>query len=101
MPVTSMAMERVRREVQLPPDWGPETFEQALSSFVKMYGHRPMVILGGPATLARFCRHYERSIEVAYGGSPRYEGIPLHAAILQPDVVAFEGEVDEEIMGDW
>lgn len=94
-------MERVRREVTLPRCWSVEDFERALASFVQLYGRRPAVILGSPATVERFCRHFEGNPEVAYVGSPRFEGIPLRAAILPPDVIAFEGEVDEEIMGDW
>ncbi|HVA38639.1 MAG TPA: hypothetical protein VNJ51_13615 [Candidatus Dormibacteraeota bacterium] len=96
-----MAMERVRREVRLPDAWSVEDFERALHRFVELYGRRPEIIFGAPAVLERFCRYYERSPERAYGGSPQFEGIPLHAAILPPDVVAFEGEVDEEILGDW
>jgi len=94
-------MERVRREVRLPPAWDVKDFERALASFMRLYGRRPALILGSPAIVERFCRHFEGNPEAAYSGAPRFEGIPLHAAILPPDVIAFEGEIDEEILGDW
>jgi hypothetical protein len=31
----------------------------------------------------------------------RYEGIPVSSAILAPGTIVFEGQVDEDRMGDW
>ena len=54
-----------------------------------------------PDVLARFAALTGRSPDDALQRSLRYEGVPVGAAILAPGTVVFEGEVDEERMGDW
>lgn len=66
-----------------------------------MYHVRPNRVLCSPDVLERFCSLFERSVDVAHTHEVRYEGILLVAAIMPPGMVAFEGEVDEERMGDW
>lgn len=53
--------------------------------------------------LAHYCALFERSADAAHARAAqiRYDGIPLAAAVLPGGTVAFEGEVDEERMGDW
>ncbi len=79
----------------------PTEFERAFTKFRQMYHVRPSRVLCSPDVLERYCSLFERSVEVAHAREVRYEGILLSAAILPPGVVAFEGEVDEERMGDW
>lgn len=66
-----------------------------------MYHVRPNRVLCSPDVLERFCSLFEDSAGVAHSGEVRYEGILLCAAVLPPGMVAFEGAVDEERMGDW
>jgi hypothetical protein len=42
-----------------------------------------------------------RSPEDAMNRDLRYDGVPVVSAILAPGTIVFEGEVDEERMGDW
>jgi hypothetical protein len=51
----------------------------------------------------RFCELFDDSSEAAllHSGRQLFFGVPLAAAILAPGTIAFEGEVDEEKMGDW
>jgi hypothetical protein len=51
--------------------------------------------------LDRFATLFEGDDVAASGRTLRYSGVPLAAAILAPGTVAFEGEVDENRMGDW
>ncbi|GAC1388146.1 MAG: hypothetical protein NVSMB31_01640 [Vulcanimicrobiaceae bacterium] len=94
-------LEHVRREVRLGRQFTPAEFERAFSKFRQMYQVRPVRVLCSPDVLERFCALFERSVDVAHSREIRYEGIPLCAAILSPGMVAFEGDVDEERMGDW
>jgi hypothetical protein len=59
--------------------------------------------LCAPDVFARYCELFERDGEAAHRLSTRarFEDVPLVAAVLKPGVVVFEGEVDEERMGDW
>jgi len=66
-----------------------------------MYHVRSNRVLCSPDVLQRYCSLFERCVDVAHAREVRYEGILLCAAILPPGMVAFEGEVDEERMGDW
>ena len=66
-----------------------------------MYHVRPSRVLCSPDVLERYCALFERSVDVAHSRDVRYEGVPLAAAILPAGMVAFEGDVDEERMGDW
>ncbi|MBV8246191.1 MAG: hypothetical protein JOZ38_09745 [Candidatus Eremiobacteraeota bacterium] len=62
---------------------------------------RPSRVLCSPDVLERYCTVYERSADVAHSREVRHEGILLTAAIMPPGMVAFEGDVDSERMGDW
>ena len=54
-----------------------------------------------PDVLERFTVLFEGGDPAASARALRYSGVPLAAAILAPGTVAFEGEVDEDRMGDW
>jgi hypothetical protein len=96
-------VEFVRKEVHLGSAFSTQTFEGAFAQFRRMYNVAPLRAVCSPDVLARFCALYERSPEVAHKHSTRvrYEGVPLVAAIMAPGTIAFEGEVDENRMGDW
>jgi hypothetical protein len=96
-------MESVRYEVHLGTDFSREAFADAFEQFRRLYHVRPHRVLGSPNMLARYCEIFERSVDVAHLHSSRlsFEGVPLVAAIAVPGTIAFEGEVDEERMGDW
>ncbi|HTV74436.1 MAG TPA: hypothetical protein VME66_12140 [Candidatus Acidoferrales bacterium] len=96
-------MEFVRKEVYLGPMFSAQAFESAFAQFRSLYNVVPLRAVCSPDVLARFCALYERSPESAHLHSTRlrYEGVPLVAAILAPGTIAFEGEVDENRMGDW
>lgn len=96
-------MENVRSEVNLGTTFSASDFERAFTQFRELYNVRPHRVVCAPDVLARYCALYERDLEIAHLHSARilFEGVPLVAAILAPGTVAFEGEVDEERMGDW
>lgn len=96
-------LERVRREVRLGRNFDVAAFERAFATFNEFYNVVPQRALCAPDVLSRFCELFEASVERAHEHSARlrYSGVPLVAAILAPGVIAFEGEVDEERMGDW
>jgi hypothetical protein len=98
-----LLLEHVRREELLGPSYGPAEFADAFRRFVELYNVRPTRVICAPDVLQRFCSLFERSPDVAHRHSTslRYEGVPVVAAILAPGTIAFEGEVDEERMGDW
>ena len=68
-----------------------------------MYNVAPNRAFCSPDVLSRFCELYEASGDRALEHSARlrYDGVPLVAGILAPGIIAFEGEVDEDRMGDW
>lgn len=77
-------------------------FEDAFAGFRRLYHVRPERLLCAPDALARFASLFSRSVEDAHAGHAlRYDGIPLQSAILKPGTIVFEGDVDEERMGDW
>jgi hypothetical protein len=96
-------VEFVRKEVYLGPAFSAPTFEAAFAQFRSMYNVAPLRAVCSPDVLARFCELYERSGAVAHLHSTRlqYEGVPLVAAIMAAGTIAFEGEVEENRMGDW
>ncbi len=77
------------------------TFEAAFARFRALYHIRPERVLCAPDVLARWATLYARSADDAHARDLRYDGIPLAAAIIAPGTIVFEGEVDEERMGDW
>jgi len=91
----------VRRETRLTRDFLAPEFEGAFEAFRSLYQVRPNRVCCSPDILVRYCAVFERSVQYAHSRQIRYQGIPMHAAILPPGIVAFEGEVDEERMGDW
>ncbi len=44
---------------------------------------------------------YARSSDDALSRRLFYAGIPLESAVFAPGTIVFEGDVDEERMGDW
>ncbi len=96
-------LERVRREVRIGREFSADEFGAAFASFRQTYNVAPQRALCAPDVLARFCELFERSAGSVHRHSLRlrYEGVPLVAALVAPGTVAFEGEVDEERMGDW
>ena len=78
-------------------------FERAFEGFVELYNVAPLQVLCAPDVLARFCALYEGSADVAHlhSSRPAFRGVPLAASVLAAGTLAFEGEVDEERMGDW
>ncbi|MBV9271419.1 MAG: hypothetical protein JO165_10005 [Candidatus Eremiobacteraeota bacterium] len=76
-------------------------FERAFASFQQMYHVVPRRIMCSPDVLARFCTIFEASPDEAHRRDLRFRGTPVEAAILAPGIIALEGEVDEDRMGDW
>jgi hypothetical protein len=95
-------LERVRWTVRLGDRFDASAFERAFARFRQLYHVRPERVLCAPDVLTRYAQLFARSIEDAHAGHAlRFDGIPLHGAILAPGTSVFEGEVDEERMGDW
>jgi hypothetical protein len=93
-------LEHVRREVRLGRHFGPAEFERAFRSFQQLYQVRPLRVLCSPDVLDRYCEIYEESGE-AHRREVVFDGVRVTAAIMPPGMVAFEGEVDQDRMGDW
>lgn len=79
---------------------GPQ-FDVALAGFRRLYNVAPVRVLCAPDALTRFAALTGTSADDALLRELRYEGLPVVSAILAPGTVVFEGEVDEERMGDW
>jgi hypothetical protein len=96
-------LEVVRREFAIGRYFSARTFGEAFAAFRQTYNVAPLRALCAPDVFARYCELFEGSANAAHRHSTRarFEGVPLEAAVLPPGVVAFEGEVDEERMGDW
>jgi len=58
-------------------------------------------VLCAPDVLGRLAALTARSSDDAMSRVLRYEGIAVASAILAPGTIVFEGQVDEERMGDW
>lgn len=76
-------------------------FDDALAGFRRLYNVAPARVLCAPDVLARFSALTGRSADDALVHALRYEGLPVVSAVLAPGTIVFEGEVDEERMGDW
>lgn len=100
-PEEAHPLERVQRELHLRDRFSAGDFEGAFESFVQTYNVPPRVARCSPDVLERFCRLYERGGDAARRREVRFRGIPVYAAVLPPCTVVFEGEVDEDRMGDW
>ncbi len=58
-------------------------------------------MLCAPDVLQRYAALYGRSADDALSRRLRFEGIAVESAIVPPGTLVFEGDVDEERMGDW
>ena len=76
-------------------------FLRALTSFRQLYNVPPSVVRCSPDVLDRYGALFARAGETAHAARLFHEGIPLVAAVLPPGTIAFEGDVDENRMGDW
>jgi hypothetical protein len=76
-------------------------FERAFRGFRELYNADPKAIQCSPDVLERFAALFEGGDPAASARALRYGGVPLAAAVLAPGTAAFEGEVDEDRMGDW
>ena len=76
-------------------------FERALAGFRRLYNVAPERVLCAPDVLGRFAALMGRSEDDAHQRSLRYDGLPVVSAVLAPGTIVFEGDVDEERMGDW
>jgi hypothetical protein len=95
------ALERVRWTAALGAAFDEDDFEAAFARFRQLYHVRPERVLCAPDVLGRWAGLYARTADDALARDLRYDGIPLLAAIVAPGTIVFEGEVDEERMGDW
>jgi hypothetical protein len=95
------SLERVRREIVLEARFGASEFVRAYESFVQTYNVAPHVARCSPDVLDRYCRLFELGDEAARQREVRFRDVPVFAAILPSGTVVFEGEVDEDRMGDW
>lgn len=91
----------MRREVRLGRQFSTAEFERAFASFAELYSVKPQRVACSPDVLQRYCALFGDSIEDAHRRELQYGGIPLVASVLSPGMIAFEGEVDEDRMGDW
>ncbi len=69
--------------------------------FRRLYHVRPDRVLCAPNVLQRLAELVARSADDALARRLRFEGIPLESAVVPPGTIVFEGDVDEERMGDW
>jgi hypothetical protein len=95
------ALERVRWTVTLGGKYDADDFEIALRGFRRLYNVAPQRVLCAPDVLVRFAALHAHSSEDALRRELLHAGLPVVSAILAPGTVVFEGEVDEERMGDW
>lgn len=100
-PPEELSLEHVRREVRLGSQFDAEAFERAFDRFAQTYNVPPTLARCSPDVLERYCRLFEQNADVARIREVRFRGIPVYAAVLPSGIVAFEGEVDEDRMGDW
>ena len=95
------ALERVRWTVSLGAAFDVDALERAFAGFRRLYNVAPERVLCAPDVLGRLSALTARSADDAMSRDLRYEGIAVASAILAPGTIVFEGEVDEERMGDW
>jgi hypothetical protein len=82
-------------------DYDEEAFAAALHRFRQLYNVAPQRVLCAPDVLIRFAALHAPSGEDALRRALLHAGLPVVSAILAPGTIVFEGEVDEERMGDW
>ncbi len=78
-----------------------DAFAGAFTRFRQLYHVRPLRVLCAPDVLSRYAAVFARTADDAHRCDLRHDGIPLVSAVLAPGIIVFEGEVDEERMGDW
>jgi hypothetical protein len=91
----------VRWEVALGKDFDEAGFEEAFAGFRRLYHIRPERVLCAPDVLSRYAQLYARCADDAHTRDLTFDGIALVSAIVKPGTIIFEGQVDEERMGDW
>ena len=100
-PTEEAYLERVAREIRLEGQFAAAEFERAFDSFVQTYNVPPSLARCAPDVLERYCVLFEHGNEAARRREVRFRGVPIHAAVLPGGTIVFEGEVDEDRMGDW
>ncbi|MDQ2992788.1 MAG: hypothetical protein M3R30_08230 [Candidatus Eremiobacteraeota bacterium] len=78
-----------------------DEFAAAFLGFRQLYNAEPGLVRCSPDVLERIVVLFEDGDAAASGRPLHYSGVPIAAAVLAPGTVAFEGEVDEDRMGDW
>ncbi len=91
----------MRWTVALGAAFDEPAFATALAGFRRMYNVAPERVLCAPDVLSRFAALTGRSPDDALHREMRFDGIPVVSAILAPGTIVFEGEIDEDRMGDW
>ena len=91
----------MRWTVALGAAFDEPAFATALAGFRRMYNVAPERVLCAPDVLSRFAALTGRSPDDALRREMRFDGVPVVSAILAPGTIIFEGEVDEDRMGDW
>ena len=94
-------MERVRWTVALGASFDEDALGAAFAGFRGLYNVAPARVLCAPDVLSRLAALTGRSADDALRRDLRYDGVPVASAILAPGTIVFEGDVDEERMGDW
>jgi hypothetical protein len=94
-------VERVRWTVALGTAFDEPALDDAFAGFRRLYNVAPARVLCAPDVLSRLAALTARSSDDAHRRALRYEGVPVLSAILAPGTIVFEGEVDEDRMGDW
>lgn len=87
--------------MRLGSNFAAESFERAFDRFVQIYNVQPALARCSPDVLTRYCRLFESGDDAAGRREVRFRGVPLFAAVMPAGTIAFEGEVDEDRMGDW
>ncbi len=91
----------MRWTVALGARFDEAALDAALAGFRRLYNVAPLRVVCAPDVLSRFAALMARSSDAALARSLQYEGMPVRSGILAPGTIVFEGEVDEERMGDW
>jgi hypothetical protein len=87
--------------VTLGSTFDESALEAAFAGFRRLYNVGPARVLCAPDVLVRLAALTCRSADDAMRRDVRYDGVPVVSAILRAGTIVFEGEVDEERMGDW
>ncbi|HEX3463467.1 MAG TPA: hypothetical protein VHS78_05390 [Candidatus Elarobacter sp.] len=91
----------MRWTVALGAAFDEPALDAAFAGFRRLYNVAPACILCAPDVLSRLAALTARTADDALRRELRYDGVPVFSAILAPGTIVFEGEVDEDRMGDW